>query len=65
VRTLRLPHQKVFEDEMPIAAAQRSMTDRAIDVAVTGRFGFDPDDLINRVALRALERGCVEHGGTR
>jgi hypothetical protein len=41
------------------------MTDWAVDVAVTSRFGFDPDDLINRIALRALERGCVEHGGTR
>jgi hypothetical protein len=64
VTALRPPHQEVFEDESPVAAAQRSTTDRAIDVAVARRFCFDPDDLINSVALRALERGCIEHGGT-
>jgi hypothetical protein len=58
VSTLWLPHQKILEDQIPSAAVEWSAATTALYLAVN-RFGsrFDFDHAIERVAVRAMERG--------
>jgi hypothetical protein len=56
VRMRWLPHQKILENQIPFAAGKWIAATTALYRAVN-RFGsrFDSDDLIERVAVRAME----------
>jgi hypothetical protein len=51
-----LPHQKILENQIPFAAGEWIAATTALYRAIN-RFGswFDSDDLIERVAVRAME----------
>ena len=55
----RIPQKKIFQDELPIAGGKRSAANSARYITVNGlRSGFGFDDLMKRVAMRALEMDC-------
>jgi hypothetical protein len=59
----RFPYKEIFKDELALAAIERCAASAAFDLAVNGLWtGVGFDNLINRTAVRALERFCPEHG---
>ena len=53
----RLPQQKIFEDEFPFASRKRSTAATAGDPPIDSLWpSFDFDDLIERVAIRAIDK---------
>ena len=63
VGAVRLPHQKILEDQNSFAAGERSAATTACYLAFN-RFGsgFDFDHAIERVAVRAMKRGWLVRG---
>jgi hypothetical protein len=60
VSMLCLPHQKILEDQIPLAARQWSAATTALYLAINCiGSGFDFDDAIKCVAGRAMERGWL------
>jgi hypothetical protein len=54
--TSRLPQQKILDDQIPLAADEWCLATTARYSAINCiRSGFDFDDLIKRVAVRAME----------
>jgi hypothetical protein len=57
--TIRFPQKEILQDELPIAGGKRSAANSARYITVNGLWsGFGFDDLIKRVAMRALEMDC-------
>jgi hypothetical protein len=61
-QSARVPNQEIFEEKLPVTAIQRCAASAAFYLTVKGLrpdVGFD--DLIERTAIRALERFCSDH----